>query len=353
MKKILFLTLTTLITTNAFAQLKNLEHSYKGIKIDSIRNLNELPIQAKIASPATTWDDFNQARDESFTQRNILMPSLLREEKYAEVISYIENLVEKTNKDISTESTLANEIYSTYVLDESYLPYLNKLITSQPKSYISHLLRAGYYGGRLYRVRTGEFTNNVKDEQIKQMEEFFVLADADIKKSQALNSKFVHTYLVKHFYEKYMTDSSLQDNLGSATQLSPSSYYLWYSILEFSAPRWSRSSNMTKTALSNIKNYYTQNPKLKSLQSFEYKELGDQARFAKADSKAMELYAKGLEIGYHPFISLEVARLLSARGDWKDACIFTADALDQAPYLKQAILDQAECIKVKKRGIIQ
>jgi hypothetical protein len=245
----------------------------------------------------------NQKVQESYNQmlskRNILSISLLKQEKYQELKTLFQNLENKYRSNIEIEEKIDLELDSVYNTRENLEPVLDKFIQEYPESYIPYLYRANYLTGKGWQSRGGDFIESVSQKQFQWFKHFLLLAKNDIKKSLEIDDKILFSYILSIgiISSNHYSQDEMQTNIEKSLEIRPESLLLWAKIVGTLTPRWGGSIASMQQAVDYSSNFYSLNPKLKTLKNTITVEKADQEKFKGNIKSAIELYQKEIDKG--------------------------------------------------------
>ncbi|WP_111980138.1 tetratricopeptide repeat protein [Algibacillus agarilyticus] len=275
-----------------------------------------------LASCSSTSVNVQKQFDLELSFKKVQSTTLLKQRKYSDLITLIENLGNNYIQRVGNEMPLFWEIDSVGQTKIDFEKEINEFVSTYPNSYIPYYFRAAYYSGISWQKRGMEFMDKTSKSQVDGFKYYKSLALEDINKAISINSNLSWLYREKRLIlvgQRGM-EKEKADAFDKALALRPESYMLWNDLLHNSTPRWGGSINLMQSIVNKAQEFSHQNPKLKELAAAIQRELGDQAKFSNNLILAEKYYKESLLLGDHSWTRYNLANVYFKQRKNTQAC---------------------------------
>jgi hypothetical protein len=142
-------------------------------------------------------------------------------------------------EDKITEKQLVKEFGGLYSDKKEDQVYFDAWVKKYPDSYVSVVMRGVYFSDMAWHVRGNDFISKVSDENIREMERYLNLAQADFEKSRSHTRRPYYSLLMMLYVNK--NTGSVEDRRklhDEALKLDPKAWTIRRDYFSSILPRW-------------------------------------------------------------------------------------------------------------------
>ncbi len=216
-------------------------------------------------------------------------------------VSSVENaystLQHKFEKGLATEYDLLDAYKIFYHSEDRYRPQLNRWIKTYPKSASAYLARGIYYRKLGGHRRGSKYISETPPEDVKYMEQMFVLSKQDLEMSLRLNPKSYLAILHLLNIAQYEGDDAAATrflSLGNA--VLPSNFILRARYLIHLTPRWGGSYKQMDKFIDQCRSQGMPEDKVDLLNAIKFDDQGKTAEERRSNSQACAAFGKALTL---------------------------------------------------------